>query len=96
VGGVEVSLGIMPDFRGDPIIKELYRAVLNHGFSCVRLDRIFALSEPENLAIKRFETKFGFRFLRKILVNGTTFYDLSEITPEDLINSDQAYDLKQP
>ncbi len=43
-GGVEVSLGIMPEFRGDPITKELYRAVLNHGFSKLRLDRIFWLS----------------------------------------------------
>ncbi|MCU1266499.1 MAG: N-acetyltransferase [Acidobacteria bacterium] len=87
-GGVEVSLGIMPEFRGDPITKELYRAVLNHGFSCLGLDRIYGLAQPENIAIKRFESKFGFRFLRQILVKGTMLYDLSEITPGDLASSD--------
>jgi uncharacterized protein YjbI with pentapeptide repeats/RimJ/RimL family protein N-acetyltransferase len=83
-GGVEISLGIMPEFRGDPIIKEMYRAVLHHGFSSLGLDRIFGLAQPENAAIKRFESKIGFRFLRRILVHDSVFYDLSEITPEDL------------
>lgn len=88
VGGVEVSLGIMPEFRGDPIVKELYRAVLNHGFARLGLDRIFGLAQPDNIAIKRFESKFGFRFLRKILVKGMVTYNLSEITPADLSSSD--------
>jgi len=87
-GGVEVSLGIMPAFRGDPIVMELYRAVLNHGFSSLGLERIYGLAEPENMTIKRFESKIGFRFLRRILVKGTIFYDLSEIRPEDLTSSD--------
>jgi uncharacterized protein YjbI with pentapeptide repeats/RimJ/RimL family protein N-acetyltransferase len=87
-GGVEVSLGIMPEFRGDPIVKELYRAVLNHGFSKLGLERIFGLAQPDNVAIKRFESKFGFRFLRRILVKGMISYDLSELTPADLISSD--------
>ncbi|MGI8919524.1 MAG: hypothetical protein ACR2H6_13085 [Pyrinomonadaceae bacterium] len=43
-------MGIIPEFRGDPITKELYRAVLNHGFSCLGLERIFGLAQPENLA----------------------------------------------
>jgi ribosomal-protein-alanine N-acetyltransferase len=84
VGGVEVSLGIMPEFRGDPLTKELYRALLHHGFTCLGLDRIFGLAQPQNIAIKRFESKFGFRFLRQILLHGTDLYDLSELTAEDL------------
>ena len=87
-GGVEISLAIMPEFRGNPIVKEMYRAVLRHGFSRLGLSRIFGLSQPENIAIKRFESKLGFRFLRRIMVNGATYYDLSEFTPEDLSKLD--------
>lgn len=87
IGGVEASLGIMPEFRGDPIVKELYRALLNHGFVHLGLDRILGLTHAENIAIKRFESKFGFRFLRRILIHGTSF-DLSELRREDLTCSD--------
>jgi RimJ/RimL family protein N-acetyltransferase len=88
IGGVEISVGIMPEFRGDQIVKELYRAVIQYGFSALGLERIFGLAQPDNIAIKRFETKIGFRFLRQIVVQGTASYDLSEITPADLIGSD--------
>ena len=87
-GGVEISVGVMPEFRGDPIVKELFRAVINHGFSRLGFDRIYGVAEAENMAIKRFEAKFGFRFLRQIWVQGTIPYDLSELTPDDLIKLD--------
>lgn len=83
-GGIEATLGVMPEFRGDPIVKELYRAVLSYGFSRLKLDRILGLCHPENIAIKRFEKKLGFRFVRSILVDGLVPFDVSELTPDDL------------
>jgi uncharacterized protein YjbI with pentapeptide repeats/RimJ/RimL family protein N-acetyltransferase len=83
-GGIEAALGIMPEFRGDPIVKELYHAVLSYGFASLKLDRIVGLSHPENIAIKRFEKKFGFRFVRSIVVDGLVPFDVAELTPNDL------------
>jgi uncharacterized protein YjbI with pentapeptide repeats/RimJ/RimL family protein N-acetyltransferase len=87
VGGVEISVCVMPEFRGDPVVKELFRGVINHGFSRLGLERIYGVAEVGNVAVKRFESKFGFRFLRQIWVQGMIPYDVSELTPEDLINS---------
>jgi ribosomal-protein-alanine N-acetyltransferase len=84
VSGVEISLGIMPEFRGNPIVKELYGAVLSYGFSRLGLARILGVCQPENIAVKQLETKFGFRFVRRILIDGMIPYDVSELTPEDL------------
>ena len=74
VGGIGFTAAVMPEFRGDGLVKEISRAVLGYGFSRGGFDRIVALVDPENLAAQRFAEKLGFRRLDDVIApNGVTF-----------------------
>jgi uncharacterized protein YjbI with pentapeptide repeats/RimJ/RimL family protein N-acetyltransferase len=79
-GGVEINVAVMPEFRGDPMVKEMYRAVLDYGFSRLGVERIFGMIEEENTASEKFMAKIGFRFIRNVLVRGFIPFKLYEIT----------------
>lgn len=90
IGGVEINVGVVPELRGDPVVREMYRGVLDHGFSELGLGRILGLVEAENEAARRFVDKIGFRFLREMLVQGMVPYRLYEITLEDMERAAEA------
>ncbi len=87
VSGVEINVAVMPEFRGNPLVYQLYRAVLDYGFSRIGLDSIFGLIEPANSAAEKFARRVGFRFERMLLVRGMIPYNLYEITEEALNSS---------
>ncbi|HEV2764911.1 MAG TPA: GNAT family protein, partial [Pyrinomonadaceae bacterium] len=83
-GGVEINVAVMPEFRGDPLVREMYLAVLRHGFTRLGLPRVYGMVEPDNTAALRFISKVGFRHLKDVTVGGLIPYQLHEITPADL------------
>lgn len=83
-GGVEINVAVMPGFRGDPLVKELYRAVLSLGFSRLGLERILGVVDAGNAAALRFVDKIGFRYLHDVFVQKSFPFRLYEIRREDL------------
>lgn len=80
-GGIEMSAAVMPEFRGDRLVKEMHRAVIDYGFVRLQLTRILCLIEPENQAASKFVAKIGFKAIGQIRVQGMFEFNLYEITP---------------
>ncbi len=59
--GPEVVAAVLPEFRGDAIVKELYRAVLDYGFGRLLKPRLYATIAAENIAAIKFAEKIGYR-----------------------------------
>ncbi len=59
--GPEVVAAVLPEFRGDPLVKELYLAVLDYGFGRLLKPLLYATIAPENIAANRFAEKIGYR-----------------------------------
>jgi uncharacterized protein YjbI with pentapeptide repeats/RimJ/RimL family protein N-acetyltransferase len=83
-GGVGFTVAVMPAFRGDPLVKEISRAVLGYGFSRGGFERIVALVEPANLAAQKFLTKLGFRHLRDVPAPNELTLNLYEVRRNSL------------
>lgn len=60
---LSASLGyeLSPEYWGQGIMTEALRALLGHGFSAMNLNRISALTYPDNLPSIRVLEKLGFR-----------------------------------
>jgi RimJ/RimL family protein N-acetyltransferase len=61
-GDVEIAYGLAKRFWGSGLASEAARAGLRYGFEEVKLDRIWALSEPPNVASQNVMRKIGMRF----------------------------------
>lgn len=83
-GGIGFTVAVMPAFRGDPLVKEICRAVLGYGFSRGGFDRIVALVEPDNLVAQKFVTKLGFRRLRDVSAASGVTLNLYEVRRDTL------------
>ncbi|MBC7570098.1 MAG: GNAT family N-acetyltransferase [Spirosoma sp.] len=81
--GVEISVAIVPEFRGNPLVKELYRAVLHYGFARLELPVIYAPISPNNLAANAFAVAMGYRLLQKGNVDALEEHNLYAITADE-------------
>ena len=84
VAGVEINVAVVPNFRGDPLVKEVYQAVLGMGLSRLGLKRIVGLVAQDNLAAQKFAERMGFRYLHDVLVRNIVALRLYEIGKDDL------------
>jgi uncharacterized protein YjbI with pentapeptide repeats/RimJ/RimL family protein N-acetyltransferase len=83
-GGIGFTVAVMPAFRGNPLVKEICRAVLGYGFSRGGFDRIVALVEPDNLVAQKFVTKLGFRHLHDVSAPNEVTLNLYEVRRNSL------------
>lgn len=67
---VEVLYGIVPQLWGQGLAVEAARAVLQHGFATLGLERIFAGTDPPNTASVHVMEKIGMRFDQRKEING--------------------------
>lgn len=67
---VEVLYGIVPQLWGQGLAVEATRAVLQHGFATLGLERIFAGTDPPNTASVRVMEKVGMHFDQRREING--------------------------
>jgi uncharacterized protein YjbI with pentapeptide repeats/RimJ/RimL family protein N-acetyltransferase len=86
-GGTGFTVAVMPAFRGNPLVKEICRAVLGYGFSRGGFDRIVALVEPDNLVAQGFVTKLGFRRLHDVSAPNEVTLHLYEVRRNSLKRS---------
>lgn len=86
-GGIGFAVAVMPAFRGNPLVKEICRAVLGYGFSRGGFDRIVALVEPDNLVAQQFATKLGFRRLDDVSAPNDVTLNLYEVRRNSLKRS---------
>jgi uncharacterized protein YjbI with pentapeptide repeats/RimJ/RimL family protein N-acetyltransferase len=82
-GGVEITIAVLPEFRGDPLVKELCRAVLHYGFARLGLPVLYGVIEAGNAAAEAFATKIGFRLLHALPADEHGNCTLYAITVED-------------
>lgn len=77
---VEVDFVLARDFWGRGYATEAAKAVLAYGFEILKLDRIIALSKPENTASRRVIEKVGMRYLGNAEYWGITcaYYAISK------------------
>ena len=59
---VDLGFAFLAHFRGQGFAREAAAAVLQFGYGTLNLDRIMALTHPENEASKGLLRKLGFRF----------------------------------
>lgn len=63
---VEIGFALLPCARRKGLALEAAAATLSWGFDCLGLDRIVALTAPENLASMRILERIGLRFERMV------------------------------
>ncbi len=80
VAGVEINIAVMPNFRGDPMIKDVCRAALQYGFIQLQLGFIYATVEVENCAAEKFVAKMGFQFVREVVSRGDVRSNVYKMT----------------
>jgi [ribosomal protein S5]-alanine N-acetyltransferase len=68
--GVEIGWWLASDHWGQGLATEAARAVLEDGFTCIRLRRIVALALRENRASIRIMEKLGMRFESEVNHHG--------------------------
>lgn len=67
---VEVGYAMLPKFWGQGIASEVAAACIRYGFESLKLERIVAVSFPENVASWKVMKKLGMRY-----VKNARFYD---------------------
>jgi len=66
---VEIGFAYLPEFRGKGYALEAAAAVLNFAQQSLRLDRLTALTAPDNHASMKLLEKLGFEFLGIVHLN---------------------------
>lgn len=56
----EIGYIILEEYWGKGFVSEAVKTLIDYGFNELKLNKIFALIDPENLASKRTVEKFGF------------------------------------
>ena len=82
--GVEINVAVMPEFKGNPLVKEMYRAVLDYGFARLNLEYIYGMVDAKNLAALKFVDKIGFTFVKEIILEKDGTSNLYRIEPQAL------------
>lgn len=59
-GAIEINTGVLPEFRGDPLAKEMVGLVIDHAFNTLGLFELHAFVETDNIAGHKFTLKMGF------------------------------------
>jgi RimJ/RimL family protein N-acetyltransferase len=70
----EIAYGLAKRWWGNGLAPEAARAVLKYGFEELSLDRIYALSEPPNIASQSVMRKIGMRF-EKVAYYKDSYYE---------------------
>lgn len=60
-GDVDIGFAFLPEGRGQGLAVESARAVLEHGFTALGLERIVAIVDPDNAASQRVLSAIGMR-----------------------------------
>lgn len=66
----EILYGILPELWGQGLAVEASRAILQYGFNKLGLEKIYAGTDPPNLASIRVMEKLGMRFDERKNTNG--------------------------
>ena len=61
---VDIGYALVPEARGQGFALEAAQAVLEHGLTTLRIDRIVAITDPDNVASTRVLEGIGMRFER--------------------------------
>jgi ribosomal-protein-alanine N-acetyltransferase len=77
---VEVDFVVARSFWGRGFATEAARAALRYGFEILKLDRIIALTKPENAAARRVMEKTGMQYTKEAEYWGITcaYYEISK------------------
>jgi len=77
---VEVDFVLARNYWGRGYATEAAKAALAYGFDSLQLDRIIALTKPENIASRRVIEKIGMRYVKNAEYWGITcaYYDISK------------------
>lgn len=60
-GAIEMNTGVLPEFRSDPLVRDMVDLVINHAFDTLGLDEIHGFVEVDNIAGQKFTLKLGFQ-----------------------------------
>lgn len=63
---IEIYYGLSKEYWGKGIATEAAKAMLHYGFETIRLDKIVAVTDPQNVASKRVIEKIGLIYRRTI------------------------------
>ena len=63
---VDIGYALVPEVRGQGFALEAARAVLEHGLTTLRIDRIVAITDPDNVASTRVLEGLGMRLERHL------------------------------
>ena len=69
-GEVEIGYRLDPDYWNRGLITEAARAVRDHGFADLKLQRVISLIHPENIPSRRVAEKNGMKVEKKIMFRG--------------------------
>ena len=75
----EVLWALHPDAWGHGYATEVARAALAHGYATLKLDEIFAITQPDNLASQAVMKRLGLTYRRRVDYKGFTdivWYDI--------------------
>ncbi len=80
VSEVEVDFAFARSYWGRGYATEAAQAALAYGFEILKLDRIIALSKPENIASRRVIEKIGMRYIKTAEYWGIicVYYEISK------------------
>lgn len=90
-GNRKISLGywLMPEYWGQGLLQQCLPTILRHAFSTMRVHRIHAEVEPENIASWRLLERLGFQpegTLRDVELKGESFLSLHQYS---LLSTDE-------
>ena len=63
---VDIGYALVPEARGQGLALEAAQAVLEHGLTALRIGRIVAITDPDNVASTRVLEGLGMRFERHL------------------------------
>jgi RimJ/RimL family protein N-acetyltransferase len=80
-GGLEIDIGILPEVRGQAVVVDLYRALVDHGFGVLGQPKLHALSITGHPSARRFGEKEGAVYVRTVEVVPGMRMEHFELTP---------------
>ena len=63
---LDIGYGMLPEFRGKGYAFEATKAVFDHGYEDLKLDKIVAIVNPDNVRSIRLLTKLGLKFEKMV------------------------------